>query len=90
MSEQEVKPVCIVCDWNDADPFPRFIEAEVDGKSVSIPWHHRADGLMELHLYDESTITALRERAERAEAQNAALFKRAKERASAMAKGGAK
>lgn len=44
--------VRIVCDWSDADPFPHFIEAETpDGKSISLPWHDRADGLKEFHLY---------------------------------------
>lgn len=40
--------VCIVCDWKDADPFPRFIEAEVVGRSVRFDWRDRADGLKEL------------------------------------------
>jgi len=40
--------VCIVCDWKDADPFPRFIEAEVGGRSVAFEWRYRNDGLKEL------------------------------------------
>lgn len=40
--------VCIVCDWKDANPFPRFIEAEVDGRSVRFDWRDRTDGLKEL------------------------------------------
>ena len=45
---QSAKEVAIVCDWKDADPFPRFIEAEVDGRSVSLEWRDREDGLREL------------------------------------------
>jgi hypothetical protein len=40
--------IAIVCDWKDADPFPRFIEAEVGGQSVSLEWRDRTDGLKEL------------------------------------------
>ena len=40
--------VAIVCDWRDADPFPTFIEAEIGGKSVSLEWRDRPDGLKEL------------------------------------------
>ena len=40
--------VAIVCDWKDADPFPRFIEAEVGGRSVAFEWRYRNDGLKEL------------------------------------------
>lgn len=38
----------IVCDWRGADPFPTFIEAEVGGKSISLEWRDRPDGLKEL------------------------------------------
>jgi len=40
--------VAIVCDWKNADPFPTFIEAEIGGKSVSLEWRDRPDGLKEL------------------------------------------
>lgn len=40
--------VAIVCDWKDADPFPTFIEAEIGGKSVSLEWRDRPDGLKDL------------------------------------------
>lgn len=49
---EKAEMVRIVCDWANADPFPRFIEAETpDGKSISLPWHSRSDGLKEFHLY---------------------------------------
>ena len=47
-SAPEGGEVCIVCDWKDADPFPRFIEAEVGGRSVAFEWRYRNDGLKEL------------------------------------------
>ena len=48
LQAQEGGEVCIVCDWKDADPFPRFIEAEVGGRSVAFEWRYRNDGLKEL------------------------------------------
>ena len=41
-------PVCIVCDWQGDTA--RFIEAEIDGASVSLPWNDRPDGLKELRI----------------------------------------
>jgi hypothetical protein len=44
-----IKPtpvVAIVCDWKGADPFPRFIESEIDGRSVAFKWRDRPDGLL--------------------------------------------
>jgi hypothetical protein len=47
-----VVPVHIVCDWEAADPFLRFIEAETpEGKPVRLAWHDRSDTLKEFHLY---------------------------------------
>ena len=43
--------VHIVCDWNTADPFPLFIDAETpEGVSIALPWFDRSDGLKELRL----------------------------------------
>lgn len=41
-------PLCIVCKW-DGDTC-LFIEAEIDGESVSLQWHDRPDGLKELRV----------------------------------------
>ena len=52
--------VAIVCDWRDADPFPTFIEAEVGGKSISLEWRDRPDGLKELIVpVTDSALRAL-------------------------------
>lgn len=40
--------VAIVCDFRRSTPFPEFIEAEIDGRSVSLQWRDRADGTHEL------------------------------------------
>lgn len=45
-SESSTEDVCIVCEW-DGDT-ARFVEAEVNGVSVSLPWRDRQDGLKEL------------------------------------------
>lgn len=42
------EPVCIVFAWKGDTA--RFVEAEIDGASVSLPWHDRPDGLKELRI----------------------------------------
>lgn len=52
--------VAIVCDWRGADPFPTFIEAEVGGKSISLEWRDRPNGLKELIVpVTDSALRAL-------------------------------
>lgn len=71
--------VAIVCDWKDADPFPTFIEAEIGGKSVSLEWRDRPDGLKELIVpVTDSALRALEQALtqQRGECEDARKFRR--------------
>lgn len=57
-------PVCFVCEWR-GDTI-RFIEAEIDGKSVSLPWRDRPDGLKELVVDGSAAPVVTDEMVERA------------------------
>ena len=71
--------VAIVCDWRDADPFPTFIEAEVGGKSISLEWRDRPDGLKELIVpVTDSALRAIEQALtqQRGECEDARKFRR--------------
>ena len=71
--------VAIVCDWKDADPFPTFIEAEIGGKSVSLEWRDRPDGLKELIVpVTDSALRAIEQALtqQRGECEDAHKFRR--------------
>ena len=71
--------VAIVCDGKDADPFPTFIEAEIGGKSVSLEWRDRPDGLKELIVpVTDSALRAIEQALtqQRGECEDARKFRR--------------
>lgn len=51
--------VCIVCDWTDANPLPRFVEVEIDGHSVCFGWRDRGNGIKEIVIPAQSPAVQL-------------------------------